>query len=474
MADPSAAPAALVRLRRAVRRAVAAKRRYHGNLIDFYLADGGWAALVVVVRAVQADRPALNASVASEDELGSLVLEALETDIEDRDGFKDIHALGLAVERRIADEPQRWVEVPIANLQAPSRLVVLDHKDGKPRALLVPTVRSFADPAQRDRADAIERDLRAATGRPLRLRPRFTTGPSDATDSPAGDQTRKLGTDSRVGAVLFQSHPGPVRLARQRALTDARFAVALWCLANPPDEQADGFALWPSVADWQPLPYFSVDAPTVSTEADPRRSPRSDGGEYEYAEYVLPDEDVALQQPWRAFRAAPGHRPARALLSAAWALYVALHIPAHLQLPDRIVHLLAARNALCTPPKGVKGSADSRWKAVTRRLRLYDRLSKEMDVTDAGLIEDRVEVVRNLAVHAGASYAMVAGGPVDSTWLRGIRRDQLVPAATRADTALAATAIVRVASGLLAAADAAGYADSAYERHFVDVPSATP
>jgi len=56
------------------------------------------------------------------------------------------------------------------------------------------------------------------------------------------------------------SAPPPNRspwLARHRALIKARFALAIWCLAAPPDEQHDGLGTWPVVADW-PAPSVLV------------------------------------------------------------------------------------------------------------------------------------------------------------------------------------------------------------------------
>jgi hypothetical protein len=80
-----------------------------------------------------------------------------------------------------------------------------------------------------------------------------------------------------------------------------------------------------------------------------------------------------------------------------------------------------------------------------------------MDVSDAKLVEERIELVRNLAAHAGDAYSLLTGAPIDSTRRKNVPRDRLVPATTRADAALAASAIARVAAGLLTAADANGY-----------------
>jgi hypothetical protein len=411
---------ALVRLERAVRRAVVVEREHGGRLLDLHFRDGDWAALVEVIRALEADCPQLHGQVGTEEELGSLITDAVAAAVEAKKPVLDIVSLGAAIQAQVAAAPDRWVMVPLGNVVAPDRVVVLDRDgSGQARAVLVPTLRKLADEAERRRAEGLRRQLAKATGvRGAWLQTRFTAGPSEVPQD--GD------TDSRVGALLVVRHGGPLRLSRYRALTEAHFAVALWCLADPPDEQYDGFALWPMVADWQPLPYLSVQPSTVPVGAKRRR----DGAEYEYAEYHLPDDDERLTLPWRTLAAADMSRPARALLSGAWALYLALSVPSGMQLPDRVMHLVAAREALCAPPAGVKGNVRSRWDAVAGRFRLYERLAAEMDVSDAKLVEERIELVRNLAAHAGDAYSLLTGAPIDSTRRKNVPRDRLVPATT--------------------------------------------
>jgi len=93
-----------------------------------------------------------------------------------------------------------------------------------------------------------------------------------------------------------------------------------------------------------------------------------------------------------------------------------------------------------------------------------------MDVSNAAEVEARVAAVRNLTAHAGGAFSLAMGAPIDSSRHKRLPPAHLVPATTRADAALAATAVSPVASGLLLAADSADYDGPSYDAHFAWVP----
>ena len=158
------------------------------------------------------------------------------------------------------------------------------------------------------------------------------------------------------------------------------------------------------------------------------------------------------------------------MLSAAWSLYAALYPPSQLLIPDRVVHLLAAREAICSPAVGTRGNARTRWEAVARHLNIYERLAADgSGAADPKLVEQRVSMLRHLTVHAGDTFALATGAPIDSTRNKNIPRGQLVHAIAWSDAGLAAAAIGRVAAKLMLAADAAGYDEGSYESYFAPV-----
>jgi hypothetical protein len=323
------------------------------------------------------------------------------------------------------------------------------------RTLLVPAV-STADDAAHVR-DAIEAHFSDA------LLP-----PTVVERSDPGQRADEVGIAAAV-ISLEDGHPG---LARHRARTRAQYAVACWCLSSPPADQNDGFALWPTVADWLPQPYVHHQIAVKPHESTTARFDRArpDEGWFEYAPYLLPSEETVLRAPWTAMAAAPASHCARALLGAAWELYVCACMPSPLQRPDRAIHLLAAINALCVPPPPpprIAGTVDERWNQVAARLDVWTDLERDgHDVTAARRTRDRLDAIRNLLLHAADSFNLSYGIAPASSRGRHVSKGELLPAVVASDLGLMLLAVEDATRKMYEQARGNGWDPAEFERHF--------
>jgi hypothetical protein len=131
----------------------------------------------------------------------------------------------------------RWVVgVPLANIRPPRAYVELAPDAGLSAAIEAQEWGRFGGTTPED-PFAIERHLGA------RLSPgmRWQRGSLDQADG-------RL--DTRRMSLLALVEAGSHTMAVNRAITRARYALAVWCLQAPPANRT----LWPSTADWVPRP----------------------------------------------------------------------------------------------------------------------------------------------------------------------------------------------------------------------------
>jgi hypothetical protein len=143
---------------------VAGERKHDGWLVAFYLRDSGWAALVQVTQVLEAQSPQLHGQVGSEDDSGSLDIEALAASSEAAAPRGDIASLPrVSSSRRARALRSRFLWANSAVAPTASLFSTRDNS-AQARAVLVPTVRDLRQPAQRTRAERLRRELAAATG----------------------------------------------------------------------------------------------------------------------------------------------------------------------------------------------------------------------------------------------------------------------------------------------------------------------
>jgi hypothetical protein len=303
--------------------------------------------------------------------------------------------LARALEDRAETQTEWLVRVAVSNIEVPPRAVEV--ADG---VLLVPS--------SSEKTREVDGQVRQYFGESF--------GPLFRLDEADGREF-----DTRVGAELLMRARGELDMVRHRAVAQAGYALAVWCLLCPPDEQVvgqepRGFVLWPAVASWVPQP-FQHDEPRAKPHepATPlMRRTQAKGPSMVYGEYRLPDLEPLLRAPFAALDKAPHSLCATALLSAAWHLYLAMRIPGDLPRADRIVHLMSAREALM-------GGADTveRWDRVAERFAVWDELEL------LGFPRDRVAAaagaawdVRNITAHGHDSCLINLGLPPDRRTMR--------------------------------------------------------
>jgi hypothetical protein len=189
-----------------------------------------------------------------------------------------------------------------------------------------------------------------------------------------------------------------------------------------------------------------------------------------YRSYQPPGDIDVLRAPWEAARAAAESHCARALLSAAWHLYVASSTPSILHRTDRVLHLHAALNALVTPPPtppGGGGGAEQRWERLAANLDVWSDLKRDgRDVTESQRNQLRVAAIRNLTMHAAESYSLSYGLRPMATRRRRVSAAELAPALQISDLSLMLLAVEDAARKLFAEARSNGWDSQAYAKWF--------
>jgi hypothetical protein len=126
-----------------------------------------------------------------------------------------------------------------------------------------------------------------------------------------------------------------------------------------------------------------------------------------------PPEGAARTAPFQAL-AAIDRRPATALLSAAWSLYLAARVPTDLHWLDRLELMMRAREALCErpPEKSSAGSAIDRWRAISGMLDVASELRQlGFDSADYKSVTRRAWELRNLSAHSAVEPLLSIGYP---------------------------------------------------------------
>jgi hypothetical protein len=276
---------------------------------------------------------------------------------------------------------QRWlVGVPIANSVVPSQYLELGVSAG-----LAATVQADDDKGVNARSHRLAMEQH--------LGERLFAGVRWTTDSHGSEW------DTRRTAMLAFAEDGSRDMSLERAISRARYTLALWCLLKPPSEQG---ALWPTICEWEPQPYQmnhihfkQLDVPSASEQGNSITL---------YHLYELPSDEGSLRAPFDAMDAAmdpngPGALHARAVLSAAWVLYSIERLPTDLQRSDQLLLLGTAIEALCDIGAGPGQGAEDRWTRITNRLGIWRDLTglyTQREIRDAGTLARHH---RNIAAH---------------------------------------------------------------------------
>lgn len=217
--------------------------------------------------------------------------------------------------------------------------------------------------------------------------------------------------DGRRTAALIFVEKAAEPLALSVARSKARYAVAMWCLLAPPEWRH----LWPTLGDWEPRPY--IERTTKRKRYDKEkwvggRGQPKGGDIIEYQEYELPRDPEVLRAPFRALeRASENNLAARAVLSAAWSLYLAERAPGDLERTDRLMLVFAAIDALCDAGGGPTDDGDNRWGRLAERHGIWREMKdaySQKDIKDAkALTRD----LRNIATHGSDDVLLNLGYP---------------------------------------------------------------
>jgi hypothetical protein len=293
---------------------------------------------------------------------------------------------------RARAESSWLVEVSLSNLLPPRNVVSLS-----PKAVLV-KADGLRDRDRRDRDQLEEAETYFAVRKQLndhlgvRARWLFTS------QQPEGD------IDTRFTAGLLLVEEGTEEVAMSLALTRARFAVAMWCLSMRPERTKRSRPIWPTVSMWAPAPHMLFGTVHKAYKPHPLGSghaPTRGASVTHFEPYRLRDNPTLLQAPFTAMdEARQGNDAAIALLSAARSLYLAAMFPSDLERTERVMHLWAAREALCAQGHRGAGRSDARWDRLVQNLRLREYLSqpgyRKREVDNALKL---MEALRDLSTH---------------------------------------------------------------------------
>ncbi len=254
-------------------------------------------------------------------------------------------------------------------------------------------------------------------------------------------------------------------------MTEARMAVAVWTLLAPPHAPEMYMPIWPAATEWLPQPWLHYEGRTVELPTASSTQPRGSTVVYPDSSgmYELPEEPT-LSAAHRAIGLAATRRSARALLTAAWQLYLAARLPTDLMWLDRLVALMMARDAMCEPPTPpetnesceatTEGELEHRARTVTHRWQAGRvALRVDRDMRRAGWspaqirsVDDRARQLRHLAVHSADASLLALGYPphLDRPMRRGPRLPgpELSPLAVREAVMPAFGAVRLMAVGL--------------------------
>lgn len=218
--------------------------------------------------------------------------------------------------------------------------------------------------------------------------------------------------DTRRTATLFLAEPGTETYALSVARSKARLALALWCLSKPPDWRMS----WPTVGDWGPRPYLSFDVVHKIKEFEqwPQRERERGRGIVEYSEYELPAERVALAAPFEILALAHERLGARAVASAAWALYVSERNPADLERTDKLLYLSAAIESICDIGADPE-NPDNRWGRLSERYGVWKDLTHHYSQLELKEAKRLASDIRNITAHGSDDVLVNLGYPPEAT-----------------------------------------------------------
>jgi hypothetical protein len=209
--------------------------------------------------------------------------------------------------------------------------------------------------------------------------------------------------DTRQTASLLLVQEGTDDLATTLAETRAKYALAMWCLLDPPKRTATSRPVWPSAGHWVPAAYIGLGILHKEHEPGvfPTRARRRGALITEFGEHKLTRRTDVLLAPFDAMRhAQKGNQGALALLSASRALYIAGRFPNDLEPTERVMNIWAAREALTDRGRRGQGTADERWDKLVCNLKLRGVLTRrgygKEEVDDAF---ETLHLLRDLATH---------------------------------------------------------------------------
>jgi len=369
-----------------------------------------------------------------------------------------------------AASDRKWiVQVPLANALAPARYQEVAPDTGLAR----PT--QSRDWSRDDPEDSSPNPytVRGHLGDDVSFRARWDRGDDTYPD-----------LDTRIGAVLVFVIDRTEHVALTIARSRAHYALAVWCLLKPPGDDPTR-EMWPSLGDWVPRPSWQVTSQTKAW-VDQRQGGRVPLRRRhapmltEHDLYHLSDDTVQLEAPFRAIAHAPTRRSARALLGAAWHLFVASRTPADLERTDQALHLQAAIEALCEPGHSVRAAGspvpvaapsetELRWqrllhrKGVRQQLRRYGYSQGEIRGA-AQLTQD----VRNINAHAADAVLVNLGFPSSTERRmrdgRDLGESELSLAVVASSLPVIREAVELATRALLEDALANDFDDAAFER----------
>ena len=169
-------------------------------------------------------------------------------------------------------------------------------------------------------------------------------------------------------------------------------------------------------------------------------------------------------------RASENRLPARAVLSAAWSLYLAERQPQDLERTDRVVHLSAAIDALCDLGEGPTREGEARWAVLSERLGVWDEIQPSYSAQEIEEAKSLVRDLRNVTVHGSDDILVNLGYPPEMIrLLPGIRKrsgEELSLAQTAAIYPVIATAVKLAARRVAQQGIETGWDDAAFRGSF--------
>lgn len=277
--------------------------------------------------------------------------------------------------------------------------------------------------------------------------------------------------DGRRTAELVMVEQGAEPVALSVARTRARYALAVWCLLAPPDWRQ----LWPSLADWEPRPHIERGIGRKPFEAGKWTGGSRVHGRHitHYQEYEIPRRAEILRAPFEAMEHATANGlAARAALSAAWSLYVTERLPVDLERTDRLMHILAAIEALCDLGEGPTGRGGTRWDQLTRRFKIWPEIEAAYSSKEIEDAKSLTRDLRNVATHGSDDTLVNLGYPPELIRLLPRHRqrsgEELSLAQTAAVLPVISMAVQLAAKRVAQQGLESGWDDAAFRANFSD------